>query len=283
MLVLAVGASGPNAGLVVPELIEQGVTVRALVRDDAGAGRARARGAQETVVGDLREPASLRAAVAGVDGVFHLGPAFAPDEAEMGTAMVEAAAAAGVGRFVFSGAYHPSMALTNHAAKRPVEEALYSSGMQFTVLQPAMFMQMLGGAIEQARRTGRIVGPYSRHSKMTYVDYRDVAETAARALTGDELGHGTFELAAPGMVDRTELAALIGSAIGRPVDAGEVGAEEFAARIPSGPMRDGLMRMNAEYDRHGFPGGNALVLRAILGREPRTLADFIAEHVHEEP
>jgi hypothetical protein len=32
-----------------------------------------------------------------------------------------------------------------------------------------------------------------------------------------------------------------------------------------------------DYDRHGFPGGNALVLREILQREPRTLADYVRE------
>jgi hypothetical protein len=35
--------------------------------------------------------------------------------------------------------------------------------------------------------------------------------------------------------------------------------------------------MFAEYDRHGFHGGNSLVLRAILGREPRTVAEYVAE------
>lgn len=35
--------------------------------------------------------------------------------------------------------------------------------------------------------------------------------------------------------------------------------------------------MMAHYDEHGFPGGNALVLRAILGREPRTLQGHFRE------
>jgi hypothetical protein len=47
--------------------------------------------------------------------------------------------------------------------------------------------------------------------------------------------------------------------------------------VPAGPPRDGLAVRNAHYDRHGFPGGNALVLRAVLGREPRTLAGYLAE------
>jgi hypothetical protein len=35
--------------------------------------------------------------------------------------------------------------------------------------------------------------------------------------------------------------------------------------------------MNKEYDRYGFSGGNGLVLKTILGREPRTVKQFIQE------
>ena len=35
--------------------------------------------------------------------------------------------------------------------------------------------------------------------------------------------------------------------------------------------------MYADYDPFGFPGGNALVLKAVLGREPRTLEQFLHE------
>ena len=42
-------------------------------------------------------------------------------------------------------------------------------------------------------------------------------------------------------------------------------------------VRDGLNRMYSDYDQYGFPGGNAVVLRATLGREPRSLRSFIAE------
>lgn len=41
MIVLAVGASGPNAGLVVSELTKLGVTVRGLIRGEAKVGQAR--------------------------------------------------------------------------------------------------------------------------------------------------------------------------------------------------------------------------------------------------
>jgi uncharacterized protein YbjT (DUF2867 family) len=279
MKVLMVGATGRFAGLVLPELVQRGVTVRALARNEASAQEARRRGAAEAAVGDLLDPASLRAAAEGVDGVFHINPAFAPGEADMGVNMVEAATAAGVDKFTFSSVYHPSISeMVNHAGKRPVEEALYASGMDYTVLQPAMFMQLLGETVSSAMQYGLISGPYSRHAKMSYVDYRDVAEAAALALTSDELSRGTFELAAPGMWDRVDLAALLGRVIGREVDARESPFEESGtAQIPAGPLRDGLARMTAHYDAHGFSGGNALVLRSVLGREPRTLEAYVRE------
>ena len=185
MRVLMVGATGRHAHLVLRELTKRGVAVRALVRNDERARVARDNGAEETVVGDLMEPASLNEAVAGVAGVFHIGPAHAAREAEMGLAMVEAARAAGVRKFVYSGVIHPSIsAMTNHAAaKLPVEEALYSSELDFTVLQPARFMQNFERSWNDVVEHDRLAQPYSLTAKMCSVDYRDVAEVAAMAMT----------------------------------------------------------------------------------------------------
>lgn len=276
MKILAVGATGSNAGLVVPELLARGLTVRALVRDERRAAVARQRGAHETVVADLSDPSSLRAAVEGVDGVFHVNPAFAPDEAGMGRAMVDAAVGAGVRKVVFSSVYHPSLSLTNHADKRPVEEALYASGLDFTILQPAIFMQMMvagmwRGAVEQ----GVMTLPFSSRSLMSYVDYRDVAEVAASAFVRDDLSFGTFELAAGGMLSREDLAAMASDILGRPVRAETTPLDP--ARMPAGDFGAGMARMLADYDEHGFAGGNDLVLRTILGRPPRTVRDFFTE------
>jgi hypothetical protein len=79
------------------------------------------------------------------------------------------------------------------------------------------------------------------------------------------------------MVDRVQLATMIGEELGRHIEAEQVPLPEWASRLPEGHLRDGLSRMMAHYDEHGFPGGNALVLRAILGREPRSLRQYFHE------
>lgn len=279
MRVMMVGSTGRHAHWVLTELAQRGVNVRALVRTEQAAEVARNNGAGEVVLGDLNDADSIAAAVADMDGVFHIGPAFVDDEAGIGVAMVEAARRAGVRKFVYSGVIHPVLtAMDNHAAKLPVEEALYTSGLDFTVLQPAVFMQGIAdrnwsGIVKD----GQLSLPYSLSSKLCYVDYREVAEAAAIAMTRDKLSCGTFELCAAGLFDGNQVAAIAGSVLGRRIDAVEIPAEANAPGLPEGPARERMAKMIAHYDRYGLPGGNPLVLRAILGREPLTLSGYFRE------
>lgn len=280
MRVLMIGATGRFARHVLPELKKRGVKVRALVRSRDSERTAREHGADETAFGDLAEPRGLISASVGADAVFYLGPAFAPRESDMGVTMVEAARAAGVGKFVFSSVIHPSISkLTNHAAKRPVEEALYESGMTFVVLQPAIFMQTMESGWMEVIRSGKFALPYSRRVKTCYVDYRDVATVAAESFVTDRFDNGTFELCAPGMFNRSEIAAMMSHALELHIEPGEVAFDTWAdaAHIPEGPIRAGLKRMYADYSQFGFHGGNSMVLRSMLGRDPRTLKEYFRE------
>jgi uncharacterized protein YbjT (DUF2867 family) len=278
MKVLMIGATGQFAGLVLPQLKSKGHTVYALVQNDEKGREAVRRGADHWVIGSLYEPDSLLKAATGMDGVFHIIPAF-EREVAAGLNMVNAAAKAGVTKFVFSSVYHPSLSLVNHAEKRPSEEALYRSGMDYTILQPAMYMQMLGQVWDSAKQTGEIAMPYAETSKMAYVDYRDVAECAALAMTDKRLSYGTFELSSPGMYSRIDLAQLMSERLGKQIKAVAIPVDDWAkqVKIPKGELREGLIAMNKEYDRYGFSGGNALVLETILGKRARTVAAFIDE------
>jgi uncharacterized protein YbjT (DUF2867 family) len=278
MKVLTIGATGRFAGLVVPELKKRDITVYALVQDNRKAEKAIQNGADKTVIGNLDDKESLQKAAIGMDGVFHILPAFR-NEVAAGLNMVQAATDAGVKKFVFSSVYHPSLSLVNHAEKRYTEEALYRSKMDYSILQPAMYMQMLPDAWKSAKEQGQIIMPYSKFSKMSYVDYRDVAEAAALAMTNKELSYGTFELCSGGMYSRVDLAELMSLALGKNVQANEIPTDQWSEKvqIPAGELRDGLIAMNKEYDQYGFSGGNALVLKTILGREPRTIQQFIKE------
>jgi len=268
--VLAVGAAGQFASLIVPELKQRGVRVRGLVRDPAKAAYARSRGATEVAVGDLRDPASMAAALEGIDAVFYIAPAAIPNEAEVGRAVVGAAKEAGVRRFVFSSLIHPTLGeLPHHAAKIPVEDAVLNSGMEFCLLHPTMFFQNFARSWPSVLETGVLAEPWSTDTRFTRVDYRDVAEVAAIALTEDRLINGTFELCAEGNLNRKDVATLIGEVLGRPIRAEK-------SQVPRGSEPSPLQPMLDWYDAHSLLG-NSLTLRAILAREPRTLRAYFEE------
>ena len=278
--ILAVGAAGKFAGLVVPQLVKRGATVRGLTKDPDHADAVRENGASEVAVGDLNDMDSLRPALEGVDGVFYISPVFAPDQVQMGRNMVAAARSAEVSRIVFSSVIHPILtAIDNHAVKGPIEEAIVGSGLQYSILHPTLFYENYAAAWPQVAETGVFAEPYSADSRIGRVDYRDVAEVAAIALTEDRLLYGTFELCADGDFDRHEVVSMMGKVLGREIKAGTVPFEDWAekAGIPQdGPVRPGLRQMYEWYDAHGF-AGNSVTLRAILGREPRTLKAYFEE------
>ncbi len=278
--VLVVGAAGRFAGLVPQALRDKGVTVRGLVRDAERSARALANGVDEVAVADLRSPETLAAALDGVDGVFYIGPAFAPDESQLGVGMVAAARRAGVRRFVFSSVIQPTdVSLANHASKIPVEQALFDSGLQFTVLQPANFYQNLLGGWARVVAEGVFAEPYPVDVPVARVDYRDVAEVAAMALTSDRLAYGCFELTGEAGLTRKQIAAMMSDALGHTIVAGEIDFEQWAARLPldyTAAQWELLRRIQEHYAAHGLRA-NPLVLQAILGRPPRSMQAFLRE------
>jgi uncharacterized protein YbjT (DUF2867 family) len=278
--ILVIGAAGRFAGLVVPQLARQGVKVRGLVRDPKQGDTVRTNGASEIMIGDLRNRASLDAALKGVDGVFYIAPVFQADEVAMGLQMVEAAKKAAVKRFVFSSVIHPTIeALESHAAKRPVEEAIYASGMPYTVLNPTTFFQNIAAGWPAVEKADIFSEPFSKTARITRVDYRDVAEVAAEALIGDRLLYGTFELCASGSPNREDIVSIMSEVLGRAIKAGEPSFDAWAAKTPlpyDEHQKQLLAKMYDYYGKHSSLG-NSLTLRAILGREPRSLKQFIEE------
>ncbi|SEH77084.1 Uncharacterized conserved protein YbjT, contains NAD(P)-binding and DUF2867 domains [Mycolicibacterium rutilum] len=265
-----VGAAGNAAGNVVTSLAARGVRVRGFIRSPEKREEVMQRGAGEVAVGDLSNPADVETALRGVDSVFYIAPAFIDDEANLGVAFVQQARAAGVRRFVFSSVIHPSLSLVNHAAKAPVEAALYDSGMEYAVFQPALFFQNYAPSWNRIRDTGVLAEPWANETRFSRVDYRDVAEAVALALTGDRLIGGTYELASHGHLDRYDVAELIGRVVGRPVRPQRVDPDELGGISPA------MAAMFRHYDHAGLVSTD-VTLTAVLGRPPRTLEAYFRE------
>ncbi|WP_435873333.1 NmrA family NAD(P)-binding protein [Nocardiopsis protaetiae] len=147
--VLVTGATGGQGGAVARALLERGWAVRALVRaPDTPAARALAALGAEPVVGDLDDPASLRAAARGAHGVFSVQPCDLADpdpatEVRRGRAVADAAAAVGVAHLVYSSAAAAGRGsgVAHFESKEGIEAYVESAGVPATVLRPVYFME----------------------------------------------------------------------------------------------------------------------------------------------
>jgi uncharacterized protein YbjT (DUF2867 family) len=148
-----------------------------------------------------------------------------------------------------------------------------------------MFFQNYAMAWPTVVKTGILAEPYSAERQMSRVDYRDVAEAAAIALTSDRLLFGTFELCAEGYLNRYDVAVLMSEALRREIKPVTIAFDVWIQKAGLPDNQDliaGLRKMFAWYDAHSLLG-SAVTLRAVLGREPRTLKNFISELAAKSP
>jgi uncharacterized protein YbjT (DUF2867 family) len=286
-MIAIIGASGAVGIPTIKHLVERGATVRALTSNQASAARLADLGVAETVIGDFRAEADVRRAVDGAEAVFLVTPRFTEDEAEIGLRAVEQARQAGVPRFVYSSAYHPQMRkMDHHWAKLLVEESVIESGMSFTILQPAMFMQNLRVEWQSIINKEIYLRPYSPDRKMALVDTDDLGAAAAIVLTEPGYAGACFELCGPDALTTADMAAILSEALGREIRAVQRDVDEWEAWARGRGWDDwsvqAYRKMCAHYDTHGYPGGNPLVLRTILGREPSGYRAFAETFVAEQ-
>ncbi len=281
--VLVTSAMGNQGRLLLPKLTQARWRVRAY---DIAADQAKlaALGAAETVCADLLDPVVLTRAMDGVSTVYHLGPNAHPREAEIGLAVIRAALAAGVRHFVFGAVLHPQIgALAQHAMKLQVSEALLESGLAWTILEPAHYMQTLQHRAVFAGDPFRLT--WSLDRRQALVDLDDVTDVAARVIAEGPDRHraASYELCSGDCLTGREIAARLGVLLGREVDAEQVAPEAVIARV-FGPDPDPVrfaerVRLFARvadwYGDHDFDG-SAVVLGHLLGRAPTTFTDFLA-------
>lgn len=280
-MLLVTAGYGNQGKLLIPRLLAAGAAVRACVRSDESARTLRASGVSEVVVGDITDPQALAQAMRGVEKVYYVGPTLHPEEREMGIAAIDAARAAGVRHFVYSSVLHAIITdLVQHEIKRDVEEYLVSSGMEFTILQPANYMlrHRLTPAFEEG--VFRLSWALDRYQSM--VDLGDVTEVAAAILTNsDQHAGATYELVAPGRYTAHDLAKVIAGVIGRGVAAEQMDADAFAKTVlgtddlSEFPYRSRAIRAICNrYSSHDFVG-NPNVLSWLLRRPPTTFEEFV--------
>ena len=295
MKILVVGATGALGRPVVQQLRAQGVAVRALSRHPERGADLAALGA-EVVAGDLADPASLALACLGVDrvmacahGVFGRGRHRSERVDDAGhRALIDAARAARVRRFVYTSAYGaaPDHPIDFFRTKHAIEQAVLASGLDAVILRPTAFMEQhaylfIGKGVLASGRA-RLIGAGTK--ARNFVCAADVARFAVRALLEDPPPFRTLEIGAPGHYSNVEVAALFARAAGVELRVSRLPAKVAAAlAVLVAPLHPGLGRVlrlaSLPDDAFSERFETALDFERDLGVRMTTLEAFVREQV----
>jgi len=210
--ILVTGASGNLGRAVVKALAAKGCRVKAASRRPE---KVAAREGVEAVALDFEAPGTFDRALAGVDGVFLAAPPMDPAAPAKLTPLIEKAKAAGVGHIVFTSAFGVDQ--NEQAPLRVVERILMDSDIPYTILRPNFFMENFSAGF---------IAPMIKHSagiflaagdgKTSFISTVDIARAAATAFADRHYGK-EYNLTGPQALDHTQVARIIGEAIGTEV------------------------------------------------------------------
>ncbi|MEE3254598.1 MAG: NmrA family NAD(P)-binding protein [Chloroflexota bacterium] len=282
-MILVTGAAGKTGQAVVRALLANGRTVRTLVRNETQRELISSLYDTDIVIGDMSVESVISSLFEDIRAVYHICPNMHPDELSIGLAMISAAKTADVTQFVFHSVLHPQVeAMPHHWQKMRVEEALFTSGIPFTILQPAAYMQNILVEWKNIQQEGIIRVPYSPESKGSPVDLNDVADVASLVLSDRDHIGATYELCGPDILTYQEQATILSEYIDRSIRVEQISLNEWKTLAYEAGLRtysvESLLKMFLYYDLYGF-WGSSHVLSTLLQRPPTSFIEFATNHL----
>lgn len=214
MKYLVFGATGNIGSRVTDRLIARGERPSVFVRN-AKKAKALFGDKVDIHVGDLDEPrASLAVAIADIDGVFLVTDG--PDLDSRDRAVAVAARSAGVRHVVKLSTLDVHTGVGTGPWHARGEAAVRESGVAFTFIQAAGFMSNALGWSQSIRELG-VLRTSTGQGKIAFIHPDDIADVATAALITRDHDGQSLVITGPEALSYGEMAATIGSAIGKRV------------------------------------------------------------------
>lgn len=274
-VILVTGATGTQGGAVARELLERGYTVRGLTRNpESEKAQALTALGATMAAGDYDDPASLAAAMDGVDGVFavtlfwHGGY---DAEVEHGKRLIDEATKAEVKHFVLTSVASADdrTGIPHFESKWEVEQYLNATDLDWTIIRPVEFMDNWGWSLEEFRQ-GKLVDPRDLSSSHQWIAARDIGFFVAEAFDNPEEWTGVTREIAGDELTLAELQDVLSEVFGKEFEYVQPSWEDFEAE--AGEEIADMVRWFED-------GGYSVDIDALKARYPnlQTAAEFLSE------
>jgi uncharacterized protein YbjT (DUF2867 family) len=268
--ILVIGATGNVGGRVVKTLVARGEQVRAASRHPKPIDGA------EAVSLDLKDIDSVVAALDGVDRAYLVVPPGELNPVNFLKPVIDEFASRKI-KVVLQTAI--GVDADDNIPLRQVELLLERSGTPFVVLRPNWFSDNFATYWGHDVANGTIEVP-AGEGKSSFIDARDIAESAAGALTSDAFNGQAFVLTGPEAFSYGEAAAILSGVYGRTIGYRSIDDDTFIAKLTP-VVGDGYARMLAAIYHPVREGWTAAVtdsVERLSGHAPRTLEQWARDN-----
>lgn len=279
--ILVTGATGQLGRLVLAELRTVAPQARlvGLVRDAAKARDLAAAGV-ELRVANYDDPASVTAALRGVNRVVLVSSSELGKRTPQHQAVIDAAKVNGVSLLVYTSLLRPETQAPALGAEHvETEAALRASGLPFVVLRNGWYIENYTVSLGAALQYGVVLGS-ATDSRIWPATRADYARAAAVVVSGDASEHAgrTYDLAGDHGFTMAEYAAEITRQSGTPVRYQDLSEADFADALIGAGLPEGLARVLAARDvaLAANPSiDDSGTLARLLGRPTTMLAEAV--------
>jgi NAD(P)H dehydrogenase (quinone) len=283
-MIAVTGVTGALGGRVAARLAAAGdVPLRLVVRD---AGRAPQLPGAEVVVnpGGYADAAGFAAALEGVHTLYLVSAAEAEDRLQQHLTAVDAAAAAGISRIVYTSflGASPDAVFTLARQHAATEAAIAATGLRATILRHGMYADFVP-FFATREDGGAVIAAPAGDGAAGFVARDDCADVAAAVLrSGDPALDGrALDVTGPGALSLAQAAAVLAEVSGRPVSYRPQTVEQaWATRRPSGHPDWEVEGWVSSYTAiaAGEMDRVSDVVPEMTGRPARPLAEVLRAH-----
>lgn len=269
--ILVLGATGNIGRPLVENLLARGEHVKAASRsgkDIAGA---------EGVVFDYFKPESYEQAFKDVDRAYIMLAAGYVQSKALLTPLIEFAANRNI-KVVLQTAF--GVDADDAIPFRQVELALIDSGTPYVILRPNWFADNFHTFWKAGIDQGQIALPAGT-GKSSFIDVRDIAESAATALTTNQFDGQAFNLTGPEAFSYAEAATVLANVIGKPIQYNAIDDDSFIEMVTAAgvPAEYAAFLSAIFYPvREGWTSIVTDDVATLTGKTPRSLQTYAQDH-----
>ena len=275
MTILVTGATGQLGRLVIQSLLERGVDAQSIVAGARDVAKAEDLGVRVARL-DYTDPASIASALDGIDTVLLISGSEVGQRTAQHAAVIEAATAAGVSKFVYTSAPKATTSdLVLAPEHKATEEAIAASGLPAVILRNNWYTENYAADVARAAETG-VLAAGAGDGRVASASRKDFAEAAAVVLTEDGHIGRTYELGGDVAWTYEDLAAAIAEISGREVEYRRLAVDEQLAALQAAGLDEGTAGFVAALDAGIAAGALAETdgtLARLIGRPTTPLLD----------